>query len=439
MLTLESVLACAVRSPRNMATLRRAVTSDLVVANPWYLRVARWAAEFMDEYGEAPRDGDAETWLGTLPDALQQPTRDAWRALRRQDLSSFTTEALADTAARVLRDVAARNALHRLNEVGADPETLSRIAREVDAIRPVRLDGLADLADVDRWIEPPRGTDELWPTGVPKLDSFLGGGVGKELAFLMAGSGIGKTTMLVNVAAAAALRGARVLHVTLELAREKTLHRYYRKVAEATRSDFASDLDVVRDRARHWVRLAQGSVHVLYMPAYEPTVDDVRAVVDVFAEAHGGIDLLVLDYLDLLARTRDQRNLPGWDQLGRMAHEIRNVCVDPGAGVWTAAQATREGNDAARHRVRHVGGAVAKFQAADLWMSLVQSEEEEQCNQARLQLLKVRDNPGRGAEIPLHVDMDVMALLDLDHPDARRLRRKHGLAPAAVGAGEEGS
>lgn len=423
--SVDTLVAVAFKSRRAFTTLRRAITSDLAVADPFVLDLCRFAAEHVDDYGEIPRKGDVGLWIDSEPEERRAALRESWRRISRQDVSEFTEDNLADRAVEILRTAAASTAAKRIGRMtvgdGDPTDTILTLAEEIKRIRPVRLDGLANLADYDVYLRPGREEGRRVATGIEKLDRFLGGGLMQELVFLMAGTGGGKTTFLVNRLVAAALRGAHCLHVTLELATVKTLHRYYRRIADADRGEFFEDPDAVEGRVSHWLRFASGSVHVLYLPAYTPTVADVKATVEIFADAHGELDVLALDYLDLLSREGMGRRLRTDEHLGMMSHEIRTICTTMDAEVITASQSNRQGLDADRLSLKHMAGAIAKAQAADVVLGLVQDDEERQMRQGRLGLLKMRDYPA-GYEIPVHFDMDRMLILDLDHPDARARR-----------------
>lgn len=425
---IDDALAAALKSRRAFSTLRRAVTSDLVVPDPWQLDLMRFTAEHVDKYDDLPREKDFELWVAQEPEARQDALRTAWRRLRRRDLSGFTEDYLADTMAKAFREQAALTAVTRLASAAEggrlDSDQLAEMAAAVSDVRPISIDGLADMRDVDLHLHPSVDTSIRVESGIEKLDQILGGGFTSELVFLLAGTGVGKTTFLVNRLLAAALRGHRCLHVTYELVTDKTLHRYYRRVANANRGEFHTDYDAVRGRVGNWLRLAEGSVHVLYQPAYTNTVADLRATCEMFADIHGGLDVLAVDYLDLLSRDGPQyRGLRTDEQLGIMSHELRTICTTMDVEVITASQANREGLTADQLTLKHMAGAISKAQAADVVMGLVQSAEEAQMNQARLGLLKMRDYPGQ-FEIPLFYDKDTMTILDLDNPTARARRQR---------------
>ena len=56
-----------------------------------------------------------------------------------------------------------------------------------------------------------------WPSGIPEFDRVLGGGIVPGAAILLSGEpGVGKSTLLLEVASRAARRGIRVLYVSAE-------------------------------------------------------------------------------------------------------------------------------------------------------------------------------------------------------------------------------
>lgn len=428
MISVDTFLACALKSRRSFSSLRRAVTNDLAVADPFLLDLMRAAAEHVDRYGDVPTEKDMYLWLEGQPEGKREALRAKYRELIKIDLSGYTEEYLAEQAGTVFKEAAAQTAVRRLAAM-ADRQELTAeatlaVTSSLQDIRPVHLDGLMNLAELDKYLIPNREETNRIETGIEKLDAVLGGGFERELVFLMAATGIGKTTFLVNRLVNAALRGAHCLHITLELSGLKTLHRYYRRIAAAERGEFFENPEGVEGRVRHWLRFAQGSVHVLYLPAFSATVDEIKATAEIFRDMHGGLDVLALDYLDLLATSTAGRGLRRYDQLGILSHEIRTICTTMEAEVITASQANREGMDAAELTLKHMAGAIAKAEAADVVLGLVQNKDELAMRQARMGLLKMRDYPGRGAEIPLHYDGDHMTIMDLDHPTARKRREE---------------
>lgn len=433
MITLETIVACALRSPIVLDRLGEALRSDLVLANPYLRRIVIFADDFLLNRRKLPGDGDWSVWLETLPEnAIRDGTREALGRLLAISTGSYDPEFLAESAIGQLRTAAAQVARARLNEQAVvDPETFVALVHKLDAVQGGNIGGLARLADIDTWSTSPR-EEEYIPTGLPTLNRLVGGW-GKELWMVFADSGVGKSMLLQNFATAAALRGARVLHVTLELGLRPQIHRYYRQIAQSVRADFTHEPDVVKDRLRHWFRLAKGEVCVMEFPAFGLDHEELRRTVERVGRTIGPINVLILDYLDLLIVAAGKRGRGGaYEDLGRLTHEVRDLCRAFDLTVLTASQAVRRPQNKGRLTVRDMGDSYQKVRAADGLLSLVQTEEEEAAHQGRIGVLKVRDGGGRGTEIPVYINRELSLIAEVGHPNTVALMTKLGHLPGQV-------
>ena len=84
----------------------------------------------------------------------------------------------------------------------------------VKAIKPAKLVGSSSARPIS---EISTENVTAWPTGVGEFDRVLGGGLVPGAVVLLSGEpGVGKSTLLLEVAANAAKRGLRVLYVSGE-------------------------------------------------------------------------------------------------------------------------------------------------------------------------------------------------------------------------------
>lgn len=428
MITLEHVVAMAIKDPMVLDQLGEALRSDLVLANPFYRRIAGFADDFVLHHRKLPAPGDWDLWLESLDSGtMRDGTREALGRLLATNLSTFTPAYFATQALEQLKQAAVTVARTRLNEAtNVTPETFMALAKQIDSIQGGGIQGLAHLKDLDVWVHPLR-EDDLIPTGYPGLDKEIGGW-GKELWMLFADTGIGKSMFLQNALAHVARKGKRGLHITLELGLRSQIHRYYRQLAQATRSEFTTDTKEVKRRLRHWFRFAQGEIVMLEFPAYSLDPDTLKRTIERVARAVGDIDVLALDYLDLMSVNPHAATQRGYENLGRITHEVRGLCPAFDITVLTASQAVRKPQNADRLTKRDMGDGYSKVRGVDGLLSLNQTEEELEQHQGRLGILKVRDSGGMGKEIPLYINRELALIQDLDHPNTIELmkRLKHG-------------
>lgn len=428
-LSLEQVVALSLRDRAVMDQLGPALRNDLVLSNPYLRRLVEFADDFLLKYRELPGDGDWQVWLEGLPEGMiRDGTKEALGRLWVIDTSGFNASYFAGEVLEHLRRGAAQVARARLNEAGAlEPEALLLMAKKLESVQAGALRGLARLADVDTWAQAVR-EDNLIPTGFPSLDRSIGGW-GKELWLFFADSGVGKSMLLQNCLANAARVGKRTLHITLELGLRPQIHRYYRQLAQATKSEFTSDTKSVKDRLKHWFKFAHGEVILLEYPAYNMDPDQLKRILERLLRTVGDIDLIALDYLDLMVLPQKARTRTAYEDLGRITHELRAVCTAFDLGVLSATQAVRKPEKTGMLTMRDMGDSYKKVQAADGLISLIQTPEEEEVHQGRLGLLKVRDSGGRGNSITLYINREMSLIQELDHPNTHELMRSLGHLP----------
>jgi Mrp family chromosome partitioning ATPase len=432
MITLETVLAFAIRDVSIMDKLGEALRSDLVTANPYHRRVIEFADEFLLARRKLPSEGDYSVWLETLPEGgIRDGSREALGRLLAIDVSSYDPAFFSEAAIVQLRRGAAQVARARLNEAPIiEPEMLEEMARKMDAIQEAGLAGLAKLADVDIWAAATIEGERI-PTGLPTLDKLVGGW-GKELIIVFADSKVGKTMIMQNWAVSAALRGKRVLHITLELGLRPQILRYYRQIAQASKADMAVDLGAAKQNLKHWFRLAKGEVFLIELPAHQATHDDVRRMVERVSRVHGEVDVLVLDYLDLVSLPKGKSRRSTYEDLGVLTHELRDLCRAHDITVLTASQAVRRPQDKERLTIKDMGDSYNKVRGCDMLLSLVQTEAEAEAHQGRLGVLAVRDSGGRGAEVPLYINRELSVIAELSHPNTEQLMRRLGHLPSQM-------
>lgn len=430
MLTLEKVIAAAMRHQEVAESLGEALTSDLVVANPHMREIMKFVYAFVRQHRSLPKHGDVELWVSTLVDTQRHNVVDALSRITVQDTRDLTPAYLNEYAITELRTAATRTAVSRLaaSQI-TDPSMLVTLADEIKRIEGVSLSDLASIREPERWVRAD-SHDEVVSTGIVTLDEAIGGGYPKsELSLIFADSGMGKTTVLCNNGVGAATRGGNALHITMELSKARTLQRYYRRIAEADRAFFSAHEDQVLSRVHHWMRFAKGNIHVYEARAYEMTVEQLAVLVDRFVQTYGPLDELIVDYIDLFAPSKDIRAKSTADQLAHTSHRLRAIGLDHNLAVVSASQSVRKANGAKSLKMSDMSDSYGKVRAVGVLLGFVQTEDEARLNQGRFCPLKLRDSGGKGREVPVYINFDLMRVSALDHPDTVRVMRACGHLP----------
>ena len=169
------------------------------------------------------------------------------------------------------------------------------------------------------------------PTGIVAVDRMLGGGfrLGR-LHVLAAGSGMGKTTLALQMATSLSAQGHDVLYVALEQDREAlTLKGVSRCTREISEADALTTWELEEaDREDCRAHLSDGQLATLELAKERhaeqaarlkfidrPTsIDELERIVDRHKRLTGNTPCVVLDYLQYLRPSESQRHLSSTDR-----------------------------------------------------------------------------------------------------------------------------
>lgn len=215
---------------------------------------------------------------------------------------------------------------------------LQDMLTERQADEPVHVadDMQAFLDDLDRRS---RGEGELaMSTGFADLDEHMGGGIRPGTLIVVAGRPkMGKTALALNIARNVAERH-KVLVLSMEMRREELLAR---SVAALGKMPLAHLVDAKKMQDSDWSRATAGSQLVSALSLYvhnqgEMTLAQVRAAARAQQRKHG-LDLLVVDYLQLMRGDGDNRNA----QIEQITRGLKGMAMSMGIGILVLSQLNR--------------------------------------------------------------------------------------------------
>jgi DNA repair protein RadA/Sms len=247
----------------------------------------------------------------------------------------------------------------RLRRVGAAPVTAA-------AQRIVDIDAVAASA---------RGT------GVPELDRVLGGGLVPGSVVLLAGEpGVGKSTLLLEVAAQAARAGRRALYITGEES----------AVQVRLRADRIGALDVALMLA---AETELGSV-IAHVEAVEP-------------------ELLVVDSVQTIANSESDGAAGGVTQVREVASTLIRIAKERQMATVLVGHVTKDGSVAGPRVLEHLVDVVLQFEGD---------------RHSRLRMVRATKNRYGPSDEVGCFDLDERGITGL--PDPSGLFLSHGIGPA---------
>ena len=376
------------------------ILDDSVFENPVHRLLFSIGRDFYEQFGRLPTSAEFKTELTLqlksgagryIPDEfIWEEAENILSAEPQKDyvetkIDEFITrKALSDIAEKAKRLAESEN------------PSLEVVRREIQAVLGLKGGG-KDLghfvlrnSDVRR-----RDIDvkDVIPTGIPELDSYLGGGREKgTLGIVMAGTGQGKSSVLITFGVNAVRARYKVAHITLELSEHATIRRY-----EAAFSNIAK-VDIFNEEQRLVKRLTKikrvitpGDVLVKEFPAKALGMEELRTYLsNVIFWQNFQPDLLIIDYADImkLGGTTDDR----WTRQGELYVELRGLAQEMNIAIWTAVQARKDALSKPKLKLDDIAGAIEKAQVADAIIALCRTEDERRERIGRFFIAKNRDN-----------------------------------------------
>lgn len=252
-------------------------------------------------------------------------------------------------------------------------------------------------------------------TGWKNVDDKLYGGVNRgEITIWCAGSGVGKSLFLQNLAINFATQGLNVIYITLELSEELCSMRIDSMLTGVSTKEVFKKIDEVEIKVKQTGHKS-GSLHIKQMPQGS-TVNDIKAYLKNYEiKQQRKPDVLVVDYLDLLFPNNkkiDVSNLFVKDKF--VTEELRGLMVERQMIGQTAAQLNRGSVQEQEHDHSHISGGISKIQTADNVISIFASAAMKERGQYQIQFLKTRSSSGVGSKVPLGFDPNTLKIFNID-------------------------
>lgn len=244
------------------------------------------------------------------------------------------------------------------------------------------------------------------PTGIDELDYRLGGESGGpetgECVLWLGDSGAGKSQCLASVGIAAARQGFRVAHFQLEGTKEQCLNRYDAAWTGTLYQDVklgnitAKKMEVTK---RIIKKLRKTDIIVSSEETFNAkTLVDIRRELKEMEKKYGKIDVIIIDYLELLELGDGHRYTPSEERFrqAKLAKGMKMLAMEFNAVVHTATQSSNipeeQKNDPefviTRAQLSEDKGKIRPF---DIFVTINQTRDEAKEEIMRLHTDKLRD------------------------------------------------
>lgn len=226
----------------------------------------------------------------------------------------------------------------------------------------------AALLDALEWRHNHRGQLSGVPTGFETLDNLTLGWQAGDMIVLAARPSIGKTSFVLNSAVAAARAGVRTAIFSMEMRRQQLEFRMLSSLSGVQLTSILSGWIAETS----WGRISQALGELAELPI---CIDDAasRTVWDIRGEcrrlkADGGLGLVVIDYVQLMAGSLDRRGANRNEELTDISRKLKVLADEIAAPIIVLSQLNRaaEGRSDPRPKLSDLRESGALEQDADI-------------------------------------------------------------------------
>lgn len=255
-------------------------------------------------------------------------------------------------------------------------------------------------------------------TGWKSLDEKLYGGFNKrEITIFCAGSGVGKSIVLQNLACNWMLAGLNGIYITCELNEELTAMRIDSMFTGISSRDIFKKMDDL-ELNLGIIGKKSGKLRIKYIPPQSP-VNAIRAYIkELQIQCGFQADFLCTDYLDLLMPSLEKvssSDLFVKDKL--VSEELRALGHEFNLLNSSASQLNRGSVEEVEFDHSSIAGGISKIMTADNVIGIYRSRAMTERKQIQFQLMKTRSSSGVGSKIDLHFDTDCLRVTDLEEDE----------------------
>jgi replicative DNA helicase len=318
-----------------------------------------WLVNYVETYGEQPTRDIFGIKFSAFPHCEHTEVRSAADLVHVASNRRRMHEAMGDAV----------DLIH-LGEVDRAYERLVAARPQRAAVRPRPI--LTDTEHLDAWDAKPYAVELPYPT----LQRHTGGIQAGNLWYLAGRPSQGKSAHLTVLSKHAVLTGNRVLFYSLEMSEAEVRARFHACLGTAMGYPGVT-LTSLRSRAvdraayKRFIgelgeRLAGcGGVLDVHTPADGPVSPSVVA-----ARA-GEYDLIVIDYVGLMAADSGGHAVDDWREMAKISNALKHIGLSQGVGLLCAAQINRDGETGhAPPKVKNLAQSDALGQDGDVVLTM---------------------------------------------------------------------
>lgn len=297
----------------------------------------------------------------------------------------------------------AKNMVKSLETSGYSPE---RVSSYIEKLQSIENGSSAEWYTPGEMLEKVlnESTDERIPTYIEEIDKYLNGGIPKGTTnMLLAGTGVGKTTLFSIMACRESIAGKKVLYIGFEDKDSDFTRKFYSVITGRYTNDFYQDSinykeasQEIREKLKkESVKNAfYNNIKVLRMDNGDTTVDNIKTKVRSMIIRGWKPDVVFIDYLSCIKPSTDGKLSIDKEYAAyeRAIKRLDSFAQTEGFVLWVAQQFNREGCkfDSTYNRLGSIQGSYRVTQTASVILCLIRNRDDNDYNKVNIYLDKNR-------------------------------------------------
>jgi len=228
------------------------------------------------------------------------------------------------------------------------------------------------------------------PTGVAPLDEAREGGLHEgELGFILGGTNVGKSQLVIHFGAAHLLTGGYVLHVSLEMPAGAVAARYDRNILGMDKWEIMENLK--RAEALRNEKVDPKRLDIRVYPRGGLGIPGLYSLVQETKQRWQALPLLIVDYFSLLKGNGSEDR---HREVAQISADLSALAQSEGIGIWSPFQVNRGGykkhGGESRVGLEDAGESYAATQHPDYLIAMNQSDTDRAQGKMFLEVTKDR-------------------------------------------------
>jgi len=273
--------------------------------------------------------------------------------------------------------------------------------------------GIEIFSDIDRFIEDLHREEPCIKSGWKWLDHKLGGGFhenGRAMYVFAGETNVGKSIFLGNIAANVAKQGKNVLLISLEMSEMMYARRLSSAITTIPLSHLREESEVLRQQINEIAKGNKAKIIVKEFPPSTLTPHQLKGFVKKLVQKGIKIDLVVLDYLNLLHSPIGNNS---YERVLYSAQQVRAISYELNCPIVSATQLNRSGYNMDNPGLETISESIGLATTSDAIISIWQKDEDKELGIINIGMTKNRFGPNFGS-IALKIDYNTLIISEDD-------------------------